>query len=93
VHYRQALERIRDENLDADILMKLTQLGLDLSPELCEQNLRHLLAVENPARTLWIDMEASGYVDATLRIYQRLLTDFQNAGVCLQAYLHRTEAD
>ena len=49
-----------------------------------------LLAVRNPAKTLWIDMEASGYVDGTLGIYARLLADYRNAGICLQAYLHRT---
>src|SRR5437762_148570 len=92
-HYQHVLERIRAENLDAEISVKLTQLGLDLSPDLCEQNLRRLFAAENPARTLWIDMEASGYVDATLSIYRKLLAEHTNAGICLQAYLHRTEAD
>jgi proline dehydrogenase len=92
-HYEHVLKKIRGENLDVEISVKLTQLGLDLSPEICEHNLRRLLAVEYPARTLWIDMEASGYVDATLRIYARLLADYPNAGVCLQAYLHRTAAD
>ncbi len=92
-HYRSVLEKIRGENLDVEISVKLTQLGLDLSAEICERNLRRLLAVEHPARTLWIDMEASGYVDATLQIYTRLLADYPNSGICLQAYLHRTAAD
>jgi proline dehydrogenase len=92
-HYQQVLERIRAENLDTEISVKLTQLGLDLSPELCEQNLRRVLSFENPLRTVWIDMEASSYVEATLGIYARLLADYPNAGICLQAYLHRTAAD
>src|ERR1700739_4981679 len=92
-HYQQVLEKIRVEHLDVEISVKLTQLGLDLSPEICEHNLRRLLAVEHPAKTLWIDMEASGYVDATLRIYARVLADYPNSGICLQAYLHRTAAD
>src|SRR6266581_6652923 len=92
-HYQHVLERIQAQNLDSEISVKLTQLGLDLSPELCEQNLRRLLAAEQPARTLWIDMEASGYVDATLSIYRKLLAEHANAGICLQAYLHRTESD
>jgi proline dehydrogenase len=92
-HYQQVLARIRAENLDTEISVKLTQLGLDLSPELCEQNVRRLLAVENPAKTLWIDMEASSYVEATLGIYARLLADYGNAGICLQAYLRRTASD
>jgi len=92
-HYQHVLARIRAENLDTEISVKLSQLGLDLSPELCEQNVRRLLAQENPAKTLWIDMEASGYVDATLGIYARLLADYRNAGICMQAYLHRTASD
>jgi proline dehydrogenase len=92
-HYQHVLEKIRHENLDAEISVKLTQLGLDLSPELCEQNLRRLLSMENTLRTVWIDMEASKYVQATLGIYTRLLADYPNAGICLQAYLHRTAAD
>src|SRR5260370_19099112 len=48
-HYQQVLERIRVENLETEISVKLTQLGLDLSPELCEQNLRRLLALEHSA--------------------------------------------
>ena len=92
-HYVQVLNDLHAQNLETEISVKLTQLGLDLSPDLCEQNLRRLFKVENPARTLWIDMEASGYVDATLVIYRKLLVEHANAGICLQAYLHRTESD
>ena len=92
-HYQHALGKIRSENLDIEISVKLTQLGLDLSPEICEHNLRRLLAAEHPPKTLWIDMEASNYAQATLGIYTRLLADYPNAGICLQAYLHRTATD
>src|SRR5258708_15810689 len=92
-HDLELLEKIKAEKLQTEISVKLTQLGLDLSPDVCEQNLRRLLAAENSDRTLWLDMEASGYVDATLRIFRKLAADFPNTGICLQAYLHRTEAD
>jgi proline dehydrogenase len=92
-HYLQVLAKIHAENLETEISVKLTQLGLDLSPDNCEQNVRRLLAAENPARTLWIDMEASEYVDLTLGIYRKLLTTHPNTGICLQAYLNRTKAD
>src|SRR5580765_3573855 len=42
---------------------------------------------------MWIDMEASGYVEATLAIYRSVLVDFPAAGICLQAYLRRTQND
>lgn len=92
-HYLQVFEKLRTENLETEISVKLTQLGLDLSPQLCEQNVRRLLEAEDPAKTLWIDMEASSYVDATLAVYRQLLSTHANIGICLQAYLHRTAAD
>jgi len=91
-HYLQVLERIRAETLATEISVKPTQLGLDLSENLCEQNL-HRLAAEDPGRTLWIDMESSPYVESTLRLYRRVRADHPNCGVCLQAYLHRTPRD
>lgn len=92
-HYLEVLKRIHAENLATEISIKPTQLGLDLSSELCERNLRRLLEAENPERTLWIDMESSPYVDATLKLYRGVLADHPNCGVCLQAYLHRTPHD
>ena len=92
-HYLKVLQRIRAEGLQTEISVKLTQLGLDLSEELCERNLRQLLASEPSLRTVWIDMESCAYVDATLRIYRRVLADHPNSGICLQAYLYRTSAD
>src|SRR5690349_11812295 len=61
-HYLGVLQRIQSENLTTEISVKPTQLGLDLSAELCESNLRRLLTAEDPARTVWIDMESSPYV-------------------------------
>ncbi|HTG30106.1 MAG TPA: proline dehydrogenase family protein, partial [Methylomirabilota bacterium] len=72
---------------------KLTQLGLDLSPELCYSNLKTISGQEDPRRVVWIDMEASNCVDATLQLYRRALGEFPNVGLCLQAYLHRTKDD
>jgi proline dehydrogenase len=93
-HYEGVLKRIRTENLETEISVKLTQLGLDVSEELCERNLRRLLEQgRSEQRTLWIDMESSIYVDRTIRIYQRILADYANTGICLQAYLTRTETD
>ena len=43
--------------------------------------------------TVWVDMEASNYVDATLDIYRRALKIYPNVGICLQAYLYRTKKD
>jgi proline dehydrogenase len=92
-HYLEVLRSVREKQLDAEISVKPTQLGLDLSPELCYSNLKTIIEQEDPRRVVWIDMEASNYVDTTLQLYRRALGEFPNVGVCLQAYLHRTKDD
>jgi proline dehydrogenase len=92
-HYLEVLRSVREQQLDAEVSVKPTQLGLDLSPELCYNNLKNIIEQEDPRRVVWIDMEASNYVDATLQLYRRALGEFPNVGVCLQAYLHRTTDD
>jgi len=92
-HYLGVLDTIRPQNLDGELSVKLTQLGLDLSPDLCYQNLQRIIEREDARRTVWIDMEYSQYVDATLGIYRRARAAYPNVGVCLQAYLYRTAKD
>jgi proline dehydrogenase len=91
-HYLEVLERIKEEGL-AEISVKLTQLGLDLSPGLCLEHLKAIIGRARKDSIVWVDMEASNYVDATLELYRRALTAHPNVGVCLQAYLHRTKDD
>jgi proline dehydrogenase len=92
-HYVDVLKRIQALGLQTEISVKLTQLGLDLSEELCFEHVQAIIGQERAERTVWIDMEASNYVDATLGIYRRALRMFPNVGICLQAYLYRTERD
>ena len=92
-HYLQVLERIREKGLQAEISVKLTQLGLDLSADLCFEHLKAIIERAQKNSVVWVDMEASNYVDATVDLYRRALTAHPNVGVCLQAYLHRTKDD
>ena len=92
-HYLEVLKRTKAQGLGTEISVKLTQLGLDLSQEICFDYLKEIIAQERRESTVWIDMEASNYVDATLAIYKRALGMFPNVGICLQAYLYRTEKD
>jgi proline dehydrogenase len=93
-HYLAAYDRIDARQLDAQISVKLTQLGLDIDLDRCRA---HVMALAERAAAqgamLWIDMEQHGYVDATLDLYHAVLARHRNVGVCLQAYLYRTEAD
>jgi proline dehydrogenase len=92
-HYLMVLDRIRAANLTTEISVKLTHLGLDLGGELCYANVVKLIERAGAASLVWIDMETSNYVEATLKIFRRARRSYPNVGVCLQAYLHRTRED
>jgi proline dehydrogenase len=93
-HYLEVLDRIAQANLDTEISVKLTHLGFDLKQELAEANFTRLAhAAAERSNWAWIDMESSPYVDGTLAVYRAALTTTSNVGLCLQAYLHRTEDD
>jgi proline dehydrogenase len=92
-HYLQVLDLVRSSKLPAQISVKPTQLGLDLDAELCYAKLQKLIEHADAGDTVWIDMEASNYVDATLDLYRRARRARPNVGVCLQSYLYRTEKD
>src|SRR6267378_885845 len=92
-HYLEVLKRIREKGLQAEISVKLTQLGLDLSADLCFEHLNAIIEQAERDSIVWVDMEASNYVDAALELYRRALTTHPNVGICLQAYLHRTQED
>jgi proline dehydrogenase len=94
-HYQDLLGRIRAAQLPAEVSVKLTQLGLDLDRAFCFANLVKLIerSRDFANKTLWIDMEQSAYVEATLELYARARKTFANVGVCVQAYLHRSAKD
>ena len=92
--YGRALLAIVAAGLDTDLSVKATHLGLDLGEQLAFDNLDRLLADAGAAgRLVALDMEATGYVNRTLDLYRALRARHENAGICLQAYLYRTEAD
>jgi proline dehydrogenase len=93
-HYVALLDRIAAATLRAHVSVKPTHLGLDLSRELCAEQLRTLVEHAGETKTcVMIDMEGSPYVDRTLELYRDLRAQYPNVGVCLQAYLHRTPRD
>jgi proline dehydrogenase len=93
--YLRALSLIREERLDSNISIKLTQLGLKLDPEFCLANVRALaLAAREQGNFVRIDMEDSSCTTATLDLYGRLREQgLDNVGVVLQACLRRSLAD
>lgn len=91
--YLEALRRVSALNLPTVVSVKLTQLGLDFDREFCFDNLCRIIDSAPAEDIVWIDMESSSYVDATLAIYRRALAIHRNVGVCLQSYLYRTARD
>jgi proline dehydrogenase len=93
-HYLELLRRIGSSEIDGEISVKPTQLGLDVDEDACFANLVTLAAAaEAQGSYLWVDMEVSSYVDRTLDLYQRLRASHPRTGICLQAYLRRTAKD
>ena len=89
--YLEVFDAIERERLDANVSVKLTALGLELSYELCKENVLEVLA---QGRFVRIDMEDSTTTDTTLRVYRELReAGHDNVGIVLQAYLRRTLED
>jgi proline dehydrogenase len=93
--YRDVFGAIHEAALDSNVSVKLTALGLDLSYELCRENLLEVVrTAAGYGNFVRIDMEDSSTTDDTLRLYRGLREDgHDNLGVVLQARLRRTLDD
>ena len=93
--YEDVLQRLHDENLRANVALKVTHLGLDVGEDVAYENVRQLVVkAQELGNFIRIDMEYSGVVDQTLGIYRRLREGgLDNVGTVLQSYLYRTEDD
>ena len=102
--YLEILEAIQREGLAATVSLKLTQLGLDISTDVCLANMRRILEqARATANHVTIDMESTAYTDRTLQVFRALHHDlhqdlhqevgFTNVGTVIQAYLYRSEHD
>ncbi len=94
--YVDMLDRIADEALDANVSLKLTAMGLDVSEDLCLRLMDEVLARARDHGTfVRIDMESSAYTQRTLDVFEnRLYPAFRDhVGIVLQSYLYRTMAD
>ncbi|MGH7615398.1 MAG: proline dehydrogenase family protein [Gemmatimonadales bacterium] len=94
--YLELLDRIHAGGADANVSVKLTQMGLDIDETLCVANVRAILArAKQHGSFVRIDMEGSAYTARTLELFRRTLyPEFGNTvGVVLQSYLRRTAED
>jgi proline dehydrogenase len=94
--YVSMLDRIYERRADANVSVKLTAMGLDVSEDLCVSIMQKILQRAREYQTfVRIDMEGSAYTQRTLELFeQRLYPAYrENVGIVLQSYLYRTFAD
>jgi proline dehydrogenase len=94
--YITMLDRIHERKADANVSVKLTAMGLDISEELCVAIMHKILQrARDYGSFVRIDMESSEYTQRTLDLFeQRLYPAYrENVGIVLQSYLYRTFAD
>jgi len=92
--YLRILDQINETGIDSNVSVKLTQLGLDVGAELCYRNTRTIVEAASKLNNfVRIDMEDSTKTDGTLTVFRRLRGDFENVGIVIQSYLHRSERD
>lgn len=90
----EVIEEIQRERLDANLSLKLTQLGLDISTDVALRNLTTVIeAADAAGQFVRIDMESSRHVEPTLEVFRAVWTQHKNVGLVFQAYLYRTEND
>ncbi len=93
--YMSALDQIREAGLPSTVSIKLTQFGLDFSPEGCSNNVSSLVERARAMNSrVEVDMESSEYTDRTLAIVGGIQTRYQGCvRAVIQAYLYRSEKD
>jgi proline dehydrogenase len=94
--YVRMLDAIARRRLDANVSVKLTAMGLDISEELCVAVMHDILErAREHGNFVRIDMESSAYTAATLRLFEERLYPHHpaNVGIVLQSYLYRTLSD
>jgi proline dehydrogenase len=93
--YHQLLDAIEARHLNANVSVKLSQVGMDFDPALAERLVGEMVEHAAHAKSfVRIDMEGSPYTEATIAMTERLALKYPGSvGTVLQAYLFRTEAD
>jgi len=92
--YVSLLEEVSARGVDGEISVKLTQLGLDVDRVVAADALRRLVGkARDEGSFVWLDMEASPYLEVTKEIFREVRGAGEPLGLCLQAYLRSTESD
>ncbi|MBI5956417.1 MAG: proline dehydrogenase family protein [Chloroflexi bacterium] len=92
--YLRLLDRLAASGVHSHVSVKLTQMGLDLSQELCQVDLEKIVGKARETGTfVRVDMEGSPYTEATLQAYLSVRQKYSNVGIVIQSYLYRSKKD
>jgi proline dehydrogenase len=92
--YLNALDQIKQWEVDTNVSAKPTQLGLKISQELCEQNFTRMIErAKKHDNFVRMDMEGSDCTADTLEVFYRLRKRYDNVGIVIQSYLYRSDED
>ncbi|MCY0887549.1 MAG: proline dehydrogenase [Alicyclobacillaceae bacterium] len=90
----EALKAIHEHEVLSTLSLKMTQVGLDISRDLCMENMRSILEVALAyGIVVNIDMEDETRCQVTLDIFDELRKDYPNVMTVIQAYLYRSLDD
>lgn len=90
----QTIEMIKKENLDSQVSLKMTSLGLDIDHDLVVKNMTRILdTAEKHHIMVTIDMEDEPRCQATIDLFKQFRQKYSCVSTVLQAYLYRTEQD
>lgn len=89
-----AIRAIGREQLDSQLSLKMTSMGLDISYDVVMDNMRRILEVARQESVfVTIDMEDYERCGKTIDIFKTLKEEYENVGTVIQSYLYRTEKD
>jgi proline dehydrogenase len=90
----KTLDAIYKMNVDSNLSLKLTQIGLNIDIELCKNNMRRILKVAKQYNNfVRIDMEDFSNCQKTIDLLNEIRHEYENVGTVIQAYLYRSISD
>jgi proline dehydrogenase len=95
ISYADVLRQAKAADIEPNVSLKLTMLGMDLGDELATANLRRILDVaRDVGGFVRVDMESSDYTERTLDIFRQVHDEYgDHVGIVLQTMLRRTGQD
>ena len=91
---QKELLRLIPDGIERNISIKLSSLGQEISRDFCLENAAGILEVaKKVGGFVRLDMEGTKTTQSTLDVFHELRKKYDNVGIVLQAYLHRSKED